>query len=103
MQDLTCPNCGSNLIETEKRLNGYHICKQCYHKWPNGPVTSEPPVAMPVDTEADWIEKYNKLQERFDKLLEAAYHNCYTLSPTAIRENDAIIIAMWNERKKELE
>lgn len=33
--ELKCPQCGSDKIMTERRLNGYHICTMCNHEWPN--------------------------------------------------------------------
>lgn len=33
-RELRCPKCDSERIETERRLNGDHVCKACRHKWP---------------------------------------------------------------------
>ena len=32
---MKCPNCGSENISTEKRIDGDHICGNCHYKWKN--------------------------------------------------------------------
>ena len=42
---MKCPKCGSDNITTERRINGYHVCKRCSYQWQIGsnpePTTAE--------------------------------------------------------------
>ena len=32
----TCPKCGNTNIQTERRLDGFHHCMECWYSWKNG-------------------------------------------------------------------
>ena len=33
MSKIKCPECGSDNILTERRLDGFHACLECLHRW----------------------------------------------------------------------
>ena len=35
MSSLVCPDCGSDMVMTERRPDGYHICRKCCFYWRN--------------------------------------------------------------------
>ena len=36
MSKIKCPECGSENILTERRLDGFHACLECLHRWKIG-------------------------------------------------------------------
>ena len=42
MSNLTCPECGSSNISTERRPDGFHHCIDCRHHWKIGASQPKP-------------------------------------------------------------
>lgn len=46
MNKLTCPECGSNNIATERKLNGNNKCMDCRYVWRNTTDPTKPHVKV---------------------------------------------------------
>lgn len=54
---MKCSKCGSDNITTERRINGYHICKKCGYQWQIGS-NPEPTTAK---QKLWWLIENNKI------------------------------------------
>lgn len=68
-QPLSCRNCGSENISTERRPNGYHQCLHCGTRWQNSYRQSAPLPVTPLSAaELNALkEEYNKLKDELKK------------------------------------
>lgn len=55
MKELTCPQCGSTQIATERRPDGYHKCVDCHWSWKNeSPLTEHSSgTTIPIESRKD--------------------------------------------------